>query len=323
MRIETSLTGVSIVESPFHFGHKLVVLQAPAGDGEEAGGRLRDKALEDKVGTETLDEVDDEVDVFIGREEVEIGRIRGIFGSHASTLDELELVELEQSQGKVGKDGGFMEHCIPTLPRKSEDEMSTDADVTSSGSGDGIDGLSVSVTTIDTQQRRIIHGLDTIFNNKEGAAVQLFQIVEQRIGHAVGTGANDETHDIGDRERFLIFGLEMIERIVGVCIGLEVGKILHLRIFSGKETLALLELLGDGFLRNTIVGIEGLVVAISAAAYTHPTVAIRTGEARVERDLLSLHTQLLFEPKTVFIVSFHCTNAHQSVDKVKEFLQKR
>ena len=86
MRIETSLTGVSIVESPFHFGHKLVVLQAPAGDGEEAGGRLRDKALEDKVGTETLDEVDDEVDVFIGREEVEIGRIRGIFGSHASTL---------------------------------------------------------------------------------------------------------------------------------------------------------------------------------------------------------------------------------------------
>ena len=179
------------------------------------------------------------------------------------------------------------------------------------------------MTTIDTQQRRIIHGLDTIFNNKEGAAVQLFQIVEQRIGHAVGTGANDETHDIGDRERFLIFGLEMIERIVGVCIGLEVGKILHLRIFSGKETLALLELLGDGFLRNTIVGIEGLVVAISAAAYTHPTVAIRTGEARVERDLLSLHTQLLFEPKTVFIVSFHCTNAHQSVDKVKEFLQKR
>ena len=174
MRIETSLTGVSIVESPFHFGHKLVVLQAPAGDGEEAGGRLRDKALEDKVGTETLDEVDDEVDVFIGREEVEIGRIRGIFGSHASTLDELELVELEQSQVKVGKDGGFMEHCFPTLPWKSEDEMSTDADATSSGSGDGIDGLSVSVTTIDTQQCRVIYRLDAIFDNEESAVIQFF-----------------------------------------------------------------------------------------------------------------------------------------------------
>ena len=61
---------------------------------------MGDEAFEDDVGTEAFDEVDDEVDVFVGREEVEVGRIRQILFRHPSALDELQLMEFEQRDGK-------------------------------------------------------------------------------------------------------------------------------------------------------------------------------------------------------------------------------
>ena len=61
---------------------------------------MGDKAFEDDVSTEVLNEIDDEVDVFVGREEVEVSRIGQILFRHPSALDELQLMEFEQRDGK-------------------------------------------------------------------------------------------------------------------------------------------------------------------------------------------------------------------------------
>ena len=61
---------------------------------------MGDEAFEDDISTEVLNEIDDEVDVFIRREEVEVGRIGQILFRHPSALDELQLMEFEQRDGK-------------------------------------------------------------------------------------------------------------------------------------------------------------------------------------------------------------------------------
>lgn len=98
--METPLVGVSC----FHMGtkavHKFMVFQAPAWNGKEAGGGLGYEALKDEVGTETFDEIDDEVNIFVGGEEMEVGGTFCIFLRHAGALDELELVEFEGGDGQ-------------------------------------------------------------------------------------------------------------------------------------------------------------------------------------------------------------------------------
>ena len=168
--------------------------------------------------------------------------------------------------------------------------MCAHTDATSNSAHNGINGLGVGVTSIDAQECRVVDGFDAIFDNEEGATVQFFQIVKQSVRHAVGTGTDDDADDIGHGKRLFVFGFEMVERGVGVGVGLEVSQVFHIGIFPGKKALPLFELLGDGFLCDTIVRIECLVVAIGAATCAHPTIAIGAGEASVEGDFLRLHT---------------------------------
>ena len=183
-----------------------------------------------------------------------------------------------------------MKQGIPTLSWQSENKVCAHTDATSSSACDGINGLGMGVTSIDAQECRVVDGLNAVFNNEESSTVQLFQIVKQSVRHAVGTGTDDDADDIGHGKRLFVFGFEMVERGVGVGVGLEVSQVLHLGIFPGKKALPLLELLGNRFLRDAIVRIECLVVAIGAATCAHPTIAIGAGEASVEGDFLRLHT---------------------------------
>ena len=279
-----------------------VVLQAPARNGEKGGGGLGDEAFEHEVGSETFDEVDDEVDVFVGSEEMEVGGILLVFLCHSSATNELELVKLERGEGKGRQDVGFGKDGFPTLPWKTENEMSPCADATSRCTPNGIDGLGVSVTAIDALESGIIDGFDAIFDKEEGAVVEFRKVIQRGIGHAVGTGSDDQPHHIGNGERLLVLGFQVVECIVGVGVCLKVCQILHVGIFARKELLALLQLLGDGFGGDAIVGVEGLIVAIGATACAHPSVAIGTGETCVEGDFLHLHSQLIFEPNSVFVV---------------------
>ena len=263
---------------------------------------MGDEAFEHEVGSEAFDEVDDEVDIFVGSEEMEVGGILLVFLSHSGATNELELVEFERGEGKGRQDVGFGKDGFPTLPWKSENEVSPCANATSRSTPDGIDGLGVSVSSIDALEGGVTDGFDAVFDKEEGAAVEFRKVIQQGIGHAVGTGTDDQPHHIRNGECLLVLGLQVVERIVGVGVCLEVSQILHVGIFARKELLALLQLLGDGFGGDAIVGIEGLVVAIGATACAHPSVAIGTGETCVEGDFLHLHSQLIFEPNSVFVV---------------------
>ncbi len=281
---------------------ELMVFQAPTWNGKERRWGLGDEAFEDEVGAKAFKEVDDEVDVLVGREEVEISRMGLIFFGHACASDELKLVEFEHGEREGGKDFGFVEDVSPALPRKSENEVGTHGDASVGCSEDGINRLSVGVATIDTRQRRVIDGLDAVLDEKEGAAIQFFEIIQERIGHAVGPSADDEAKNIGHREGLLVFGFEVLERIVGVGVGLKISQILHFRVLLGKESFAFLQLLRDGFGGSTIAGIEGLVVAIGAASRADSAVAVGTGETSIERDFLSLNAQLGSEPCAVVVI---------------------
>ena len=271
-----------------HFGNKFVVFQAPTGDGKKAGWRLRHKAFKDKVGAEAFEEVDDEVDVFVGCKEMEILRILGIFLCHACTFDELKLVEFEGGERKRGEGLGFGKHGFFALMGKTQNEVCTNPDASGCCTSDGIDGLGMKVTTIDAHQSCVTHRFDAVFYEKEGAMVEVGEIVEKSRRHAVGTSTYDETDNIGNGEGFFVFGFQMVNGIVGVGICLKIGEVLHVGVFSGKEAFAFFQLLRDGLGGGTIVGVEGLVVAIGATTRAHPTVAVGAGKASIDGNFLGL-----------------------------------
>ena len=211
-------------------------------------------------------------------------------------------MELERGEGKSGKDAGFCKNGFPILTWKSKNEVSTCTDAPSGCAGDGIESLGMGVTTVDTQQCRIIDGLDAVFDEEEGAAVEFFEIIQERIRHTVGTSAYDKPYDIGNGEGFFVFGFEILEGIVGVGVCLKVSEVLHVGVFAREELLALLQLSGDGLGGDAVVRVEGLVVAIGAASRAHPSITIGAGETSIKGDFLHLHTQLLFQPNSIFIV---------------------
>ena len=120
-------------------------------------------------------------------------------------------------------------------------------DATGCGVADGIDCLCMGVSAVDALQGAVIHRLYAIFYDEKCAAVQFCQIVEQVGRHAVGACAYDYAYDIGRAEGFFVFGLQVGERCVSVCIGLEISQILHVGIFPGEELFAFFQLQSDGF----------------------------------------------------------------------------
>ena len=294
--------GVSFCHSASHFGYKLMVLQPPSRHGKQARRRLRNEAFEHQIRAKTLHEIYHQIDILIGGKEVEISRTAQVFFGHPSAPDELELMELKGGQRQCRQRASLGKHHRPTLPRKPEDEMRPHPDAPLRRAPDGIDRLGMRMTPVDAPKRLIIDGLDAILHQQERAATELLQIVKQIGGHAVGTRANDQPHHAGHTERLLVLGPERIERIVSIRVGLKIGQILHLRILSSEELLALLQLLSDGLLCLAIVRIERLIVAVSASARADPPVAIGTGEAGIERNLLGLETELSRQPGAVVVV---------------------
>lgn len=278
---------------------------------------MGDETFKNEVGSEAFDEVDDEVNVFVGSEEVEVGRILLVFLCHSGATNELELVEFEGGERKRRQDVGFSKNSVPTLAWKSQNEVSTSADATSSSTLDGIDGLSMSVPSVDALECGIIDRFDAVFDDEESALVELFEVIQQGIRHTIRASANNQTNDIRNGKGFLIFGDEVGEGVVSVGVCLEVSEVLHVGVFASKKLLALLELLSDGLGGDAIVRIEGLVVAIGATTCAHPTVSIGTSETSIEGDFLRLHPQLVFQPNSVFIVQCHVANRHFSTTKVK------
>ena len=117
--------------------------------------------------------------------------------------------------------------------------------------------------------------------------VHLLQIVQQAVGHTVRTGADDQAHHpLPTRlPRISASGLPVRHTY---WYRLEIGEILHLRIFVCKELLAFFQLAGNGFLRTAIIGVEGLVVAIGATADSFVSIPVGARKTGIQRYFLYL-----------------------------------
>lgn len=67
--------GISCLHTSTKAVHKFVVFQAPSGKGKKAGRGLGNKAFENKVWTQAFYEINDKVNIFVGSEEMEVGRL--------------------------------------------------------------------------------------------------------------------------------------------------------------------------------------------------------------------------------------------------------
>ena len=132
--------------------------------------------------------------------------------------------------------------------------------------------------------------------------VHLLQIVQQAVGHTVRTGADDQAHHPVCRQGFLVFPLQVFQFTIRIGIGLEIGEILHLRIFVCKELLALFQLAGNGFLRTAIIGVEGLVVAIGATADSFVSIPVGARKTGIQRYFLYLIGKISLQKKRELII---------------------
>lgn len=170
------------------------------------------------------------------------------------------------------------------------------------GALDGIARLLECVAAIDAQKGFVVGALYAVFNQHEGALVEFDQIIEQLIGHAIGTCADDDTYDIGYAECLFVERLELSEWGIGIGECLEVGQVFHIGIFVGEESLALFELLGHRVSALAVRRVKGAIVAIDATTCRNPAVAIGTGKACIDRNLLHTIGELTANPRAVVVI---------------------
>ena len=173
---------------------------APAarGVGLEPGRYFAGKALDDDVGTKSLEEVAEERNIIGKRERVYLNgfgivqRLQVLLLEGAA-FEDLQLMEFEGIDRQLAEDVGLVEHLFATLAWKSQDEMPPTVDSSFGGGTDGpLCGAKV-VTPIYAQECGIIAALDAVFEcnimrlGKGGDVVQ-FGFID-----AVGTRANDKS----------------------------------------------------------------------------------------------------------------------------------
>ena len=163
----------------------------------------------------------------------------GILLRQPRAFDNLHLVNFQYVE-RQGRD----DWCLPNtfrriLARQAYDDVTSRQDATSMGSLHRVTATSEVVSTIDAAQSLIIGTLDTILYKYEGMLVQLRQIVEQLVAHAVRSGADNDAHDIFHLQCLLIHLPQVFHLVVGIGVCLEVSKILHVGVFLRKESLAL------------------------------------------------------------------------------------
>ena len=80
--------------------------------------------------------------------------------------------------------------------------------------------------------------LNTVFHGCEAVPRQTFDIVEHLVAHAVGTRADDKSHNVFNGESLLILALYVVECAVGVAVSLKVGEVFHVGILACEEPFA-------------------------------------------------------------------------------------
>ena len=136
-------------------------------------------------------------------------------------------------------------------------------------------------------------GLYAVLHQQEGVPLQRFQVMQQRIGHAVGARTDYQPHYPIHAECLFVFPFQSFKFRIGIGISLEVGQVFHFGILAHKELLPLFELLTNRFLRFTVLGIKRLVVAIGTSTLSFGSITVGTSKTGVQGDFLNFIRKLI------------------------------
>ena len=219
-----------------------------------------------------------------------------------SASDNLHLMDFEDVEIQVGDECSLTDALLSIFTRKPQDDVPTRENAALMGLGDGLAGLLEGVASVDELERAVVGTLNAIFDHEESLLIEAAQVVEQFGGYAVGARPYHDAYDIIHAQRLFIERLEMGEGSVGVGVGLEVGEILHVGVFAGKELLALLQLLADAVAMVAVGGIEGAVVAEDAPASGNAAVAVGACEPSIHRNLLDAEGETAANPGAIIVI---------------------
>lgn len=130
------------------------------------------------------------------------------------------------------------------------------------------------MASVDAAQRVVVGTLYAIFHDEEGMLRHLRESVEQGVAHTVGTRTYHYAHHVVYPQRLLIEAHQAVYGRIRVGIGLEIGEILHLRIFPAEERLPLLQLSGHRLGVVAIGGVEGAVVTEGTTSVGYSAISI-------------------------------------------------
>ena len=233
--VSSPLPGVALFEPFGQPGGEYVVFEAPVGGNQQLGGRLRDESLYDDFRPQPFDEIDAELDVLVGGAELELFRVLGVLGRHPCATDQLELVQFQCGKGQLRQPPGVFQQGRAALSRQAQYQVSSGQDSAPGGTGYGRYSIFVRMSPVDLLQGLVVGRFDAVFNQDEGRFRERGQVVEQLLGHTVGTCADDNTLYAGDGEGLFVFLNQPGRLSVGVRVRLAMGQVLQLRLFEAEK----------------------------------------------------------------------------------------
>ena len=168
------------------------------------------------------------------------------------------------------------------------------------------------MSTIDTLECIIIGALYAILHHKKRTTTKLFQIVEQLLGHTVGTCTYNQPYHAIYRQSLLIHSLQSRKLSIRISVSLEIGQITHCRVFTRKESHTIHQLLRHTQLRSAIFRIKSLIITVGASTHSHSTISIGAGKSCMYRNLLHLTLEILSKegPKIIVQLMLHIHDAN-------------
>ena len=244
---------------------------------------LAREALDDDIGPQPAQHLDEEVDVLPDLPETEPTGVGIVLVGHGRTAEDLQLVEFHRGERQRVDGVDLAEQHLVALARQAEDEVGPHVQPPPGGELHGAAGAGEVMTPSDGAQRRVRGRLDTVLDGHVAVARHLGQQVELRLVDAVGTRSHDDALDLRMGERLVVERPQPLGRRIGVRVGLEVDQIAPRRAVAvHMEGNPLLDLLRDALLGPAIRRGERSVVTERTPPVSQGSVAIGAGEARID-----------------------------------------
>ena len=252
-----------------------------------AGRRLAREPLDDQIGPQAAQHLDEKVDVLADLPEAEATGVGVVFGGHRRAAEYLQLMEFQRRERqRIDRRDLLQQHRV-RLARQSEDKVRPDVQSPRGGHLHGAARAGEVMPAVHRPQRLVAGRFDAVLDGHVPPARQLREIVQLFGVHAVGPRADDDARHVGMRQRLAVHLLQPLQRRIGVRKRLEVDQILRRRaVTPAVELDPLLDLPPHPLDRHAVRGSERPVVAERTSSPAYRSVPVGTREPGVHRQFL-------------------------------------